>query len=88
MRSSAHRLCAESMAWVHDGMGGEFERPRTVQAKETKQRRKKMRDHQRAGRFGFQMQPCLYHMAVMMMQLTYRYVNRWACQSMAWIAER
>ena len=36
MRSSAHRLCAESMPWVHDGMGGEFERPGTVQAKETK----------------------------------------------------
>ena len=37
MRSSAYRLCTESMPRGHDGMGGgEFERPRTAQAKETK----------------------------------------------------
>ena len=36
MRSSAYRLGTESMPRGHDGMGGEFERPRTVQAKETK----------------------------------------------------
>jgi hypothetical protein len=36
MRSSAYRLCTESMPRGHDGMGGgEFERPRTAQAKET-----------------------------------------------------
>ena len=37
MRSSAYRLCTESMPRGHDGRGGvEFERPRTAQAKETK----------------------------------------------------
>jgi hypothetical protein len=30
MRSSAQRLCAESMSWSHSVMGGQAERPNTV----------------------------------------------------------